>query len=44
MIMHDVLDSINNQNLRYLGLEFINKTKSMEKLEVISLIKNNLIS
>lgn len=44
MIMHDVLDSINNQNLRHLGLEFINKTKSMEKLEVISLIKNNLIS
>ncbi len=44
MIMNDVLDSINNQNLRYLGLEFINQTLSMEKSEVISLIKNNLMS
>lgn len=43
-IMEDELTIINNGNLKYLGIDFINESKSMGRSEVITMIKKNLIS
>lgn len=43
-IMEDVLASINFEDLKYLGIDFINESKSMRSSKIISLIKNNLTS
>ena len=43
-IMDDVLTILNNENLKYLGIDFINESKSMGRSEVINMIKKNLMS